>query len=147
MARRGRRPTGPQLVEHLDGSPHAKTRLKVILETLAGRKTIPEACGELGIHEARFHKLRNRVLQTALGRLEPRPAGRPPRVRLPEAERIAELEEDLVRQRIDNQAAEVRRMLVETLPRLAHAPAPADGPGEKTTRRRAKRRRPRRPRR
>jgi hypothetical protein len=36
MARRGRKPTGANLVEHLEGSPRAKTRLKAILETLSG---------------------------------------------------------------------------------------------------------------
>ena len=49
MTRRGRKPLGAQLVDRLEGSEHAKIRLKVILETLAGRQTIPEACDELGI--------------------------------------------------------------------------------------------------
>ena len=37
MTRRGRKPTGTNLVEHLEGSERAKTRLKAILETLSGR--------------------------------------------------------------------------------------------------------------
>ena len=37
MKRKGCKPKGPALVEHLDGSLQAKERLEVILETLAGR--------------------------------------------------------------------------------------------------------------
>ena len=33
MTRRGRKPTGTNLVERLEGSERAKTRLKVILAT------------------------------------------------------------------------------------------------------------------
>ena len=44
----GRKPAGPQIVERLEGSPVAKQRLEVILETIAGRWTIPEACHSMG---------------------------------------------------------------------------------------------------
>jgi hypothetical protein len=77
MARRGRKPTGGLLVERLEGSEHAKSRLKVIVETLSGQTTIPDACALLGIQESMFHKMRAQVLQAALSRLEPRPLGRP----------------------------------------------------------------------
>ena len=87
-------------MERLEGSEHAKIRLKVILETLSGQRTIPDACDELGIQESMFHQLRSEVLQTALGRLEPRPIGRPPHTPSPEDQRVAELEEEnLARQR------------------------------------------------
>ena len=55
MTRRGRKPTGTKLVEHLEGSERAKTRLKAILETLSGQRSIPEVCEELGIQESMFH--------------------------------------------------------------------------------------------
>jgi hypothetical protein len=143
MARRGRKPTGAQLVERLEGSEHAKSRLKVILETLSGQRTIPEACEMLGIEESMFHKMRCQVLQTALSRLEPRPLGRPPRVPSTEDQRIAELEDELVRQRTELRAAQIRQELAEKLPRLA---ASAERPGKKTTRG-AQRFRPHRPKR
>jgi hypothetical protein len=161
MAQRGRKPNGANLVERLEGSQRAKTRLKLILETLAGKCTIAEACGELGIHETMFHKMRCEVLQTALGRLEPRPLGRPPRVLTPQDLRFSELEGENLRLEIELKAAEVRRHLAENLPRLcspkaasarepgspqaAEAPVPlppaadvpasppAEGPGKKTT--------------
>ena len=53
-ARTGRNPAGPQIAERLEGSPVAKQRLEVILETIAGRLTVPEACQQLGIGESRF---------------------------------------------------------------------------------------------
>ena len=119
MARRGRKPTGANLVERLEGSERAKTRLKAILETLSGQRTIPDACEELGIQESMFHRVRCEVLQTALDRLEPRPLGRPPQQPSPQDRRIAELEEENRRLQVELKAAEIRRELAENLPRLA----------------------------
>jgi hypothetical protein len=79
MTRVGRKPLGPDLVEHLEGSQQAKQRLETILETIVGRLTIEQACKRLGIGSARFHNLRTEVLEAGLARLEPRPMGRPPR--------------------------------------------------------------------
>jgi transposase-like protein len=130
MARPGRKPTGAQLVERLEGSEHAKDRLKVILETLSGRQTIPAACEILGIQESMFHKMRSQVLQTAVGRLEPRPLGRPSQTLSPAEQRVAELEEENQRLRGKLHLAEVRHELAE---RLAGASKRAAGPGKKTT--------------
>jgi transposase-like protein len=145
MAQRGRKPNGANLVERLDGSQRAKTRLTLILETLSGKRTIADACRELGIHETMFHKMRAEVLQTALGRLEPRPLGRPPRTLTPQDLRLSELEGENVRLEIELKAAEARRQLAESLPRLSQSVSPAtandppdaavgaQGPGKKTT--------------
>ena len=95
MERNGRKPLGTKHVQGLEGSEQAKLRLEVILKTLSGEITIPQACTRLGIREARFHELRRDWLQAALEQLEPRPAGRPPRER-PKSSR----EEDLA---VDNQ--------------------------------------------
>jgi transposase-like protein len=130
MPRRGRKPLGAQLVDHLEGSEHAKTRLKVILETLAGRQSIPEACDELGIQESMLHRVRSEVLQTALDRLEPRPLGRPTHALSPEDQRVAELEEENRSLQAELQAAKIRQELTEALPRLSR---PATGLGKKTT--------------
>lgn len=125
MTRRGRKPTGPHLVERLEGSAHAKTRLKVILETISGKRTIPDACQELGIQDSMFHRMRSEVLQTALDRLEPRPLGRPPQLASVEDRRVAELEGENLRLEIELKAAEIRRELAENLPRLGrHARQP-----------------------
>lgn len=47
--RTGRKPAGPQIGQRLEGSPTAKQRLEVILETIAGQLTVPQACQRLGI--------------------------------------------------------------------------------------------------
>ena len=73
MTHAGRKPLGPALVEHLDGSPRAKQRLEVILATIAGQLTIDQASEQLGIKPAMFYRLRTEVLEAGLARLEPRP--------------------------------------------------------------------------
>ena len=135
MARRGRKPIGANLVEHLEGSQRAKTRLKAILETLSGQRSIPEVCEELGIQESMFHRVRSEVLQTALDRLEPRPVGRPPLPQTANDERVSQLEEENLRLQTELKAAEVRRELAENLPRLGRLQNidPATEPGKKTT--------------
>jgi transposase-like protein len=117
--------------------------LKVILETLSGRRTIPEACETLGIQESMFHKMRCQVLQTAVGLLEPRPRGRPSQAPSPAEQRLAELEQENQRLQAELQVAEVRRELAERLPAVGKSAA---GPGKKTTRGgpRSGKRRPRR---
>jgi hypothetical protein len=136
MTRRGRKPTGSQLVERLEGSEHAKSRLRVILETLSGQRTIPDACKMLGIQESMFHKMRSQVLQTALGRLEPRPLGRRPHIPSLSDQRAAELEEEVLGLRAELKATNIRRELAENMPRLAKPSTPqaTDAqPGKKTT--------------
>jgi transposase-like protein len=142
MTRRGRKPTGTNLVERLEGSERAKIRLKAILETLSGQRTIPEVCEELGIQESMFHRVRGEVLQTALDRLEPRPLGRRPHERSPQDARLAELEEENLRLEAELKAAEIRRELAENLPRLGKSSGgnPANPPGKKTKHRRRKHR-------
>ena len=116
MMRRGRKPLGPELVEHLLGSDHAKERLKVMLETLREEKSVPEACQALAIGESRFHELRVDTLQAALGRLEPRPAGRPSAAVSPEEARIRELERDVRALELQRDALQVRLELALSLP-------------------------------
>jgi len=105
---------GAALVDGLDGSEEAKLRLKVILETVAGKQTIVEACEELGISPSRFHALREQVLQSMVHGLETKAPGRPPKAADP-AELEALLEEQrrrneelLLEQRIANVREEIR---------------------------------------
>lgn len=77
--RLGRKPLTTAHVNHLSGSARAKDRLRVILETLRGSMTIPDACKLLEIGEAQFHHLRHTWMQEAVELLEPRPVGRPPK--------------------------------------------------------------------
>lgn len=115
----GRPPAGARLVEGLDGSPGAKKRLRVIIETLAGERTVLSACQELGVSEAAFHKLRSRWLKDALGSLEPRAQGRPPKQESPEEERSEELQSRVKMLEIELKAAQVREEIAVAMPYLA----------------------------
>jgi hypothetical protein len=72
----GRTTSGSTLVDKLEGLGLARERLKAILDTLGGHKTIMEVCRELGICEAKFHKLRDHFLHGAVESLEPKKCGR-----------------------------------------------------------------------
>jgi transposase len=129
---RGRKPSGPEYVERLQGSAKAKKRAKVILETLAGRLTVQEACRSLSIGEAFFNRLRKRFLNGGVPALEDRPAGRRPRKPSAEEERIHKLEADLQQTRLDLHAAQLREEIALIMPHLVQQPA---AEGKKTRRR------------
>ena len=120
---RGRRPSGPECVGRLAGSDQAKERLQAILETLAGTCRVQDACRRLGISEPRFHQLRQQVLEAALERLEPQPAGRKPAPPSPERDRLAVLADELAARDVELRAAQARAEIALTLPRVADAPA------------------------
>jgi len=137
----GRKPTGPPLVQHLDGSEQAKDRLEVILETVAGKTSIAKACDRLHVKAGRFFQLRAEVLQAALARLEPRPAGRPPRQLSAEELRIAELERELQDSKLQQKATETRLTIAQIMPQLtAEAPKKTNPPPPKRPARRRRRR-------
>jgi hypothetical protein len=109
--------------------------MEVILETVAGKLTIREACDRLGIEEAMFFRLRMQALQAGLSRLEPRPAGRPPRSQSVEGERIAELEQELQDKEVELKATGVRLEIAQAMPQLVQ-----DGDVKKTTDQKQRRR-------
>ena len=90
MAHTGRKPLAAEHVDGLQGSDHARLRMKLLLECMLGQKTVAQACQQLGICEARYHALRNQWLQEALELLEPRRTGRP-RKQQPAEESLARL--------------------------------------------------------
>ena len=124
-----RKPMGPKMVENMDGSKQAKKKLKVILETVSGQKSVREACEELGIGEARFHELRKEILQSALEASEPGRAGRPRKATEEENQEIAELKDEIKELRIDLQAARVREEIAAVMPQILKPLKP----GEKKT--------------
>jgi hypothetical protein len=129
---RGRKPSGPEYVERLENSAKAKERAKAILETMANRLTVQEACRRLGIGEVFFNRLRKRFLNGGVPALEDRPAGRRPRQPSAEAERIGKLEAELQQTRLDLQAAQLREEIALTMPHLLSKP---EVEGKKTHRR------------
>ena len=133
---RGRPPLGAEIVDRLEGSPQAKQRLRVILRTLAGEITIPQACTELGIAESRFHEMRTEILQHTLGDLEPKPPGRPSRTLSPQEAHTAQLQQQVQDLKVDLRAAEIRQELTAALPRLSRPQDLPPGGGEKDRQRR-----------
>jgi transposase-like protein len=115
MKRKGCKPKGSALVEHLDGSLQAKERLEVILDTLTGQLTIGQACQRLGVKEARFHRLRMEVLEASLARLEPRSVGRPRQTATAEEIRSAELEHHVAELESELKIATVREEIARVL--------------------------------
>jgi hypothetical protein len=109
---RGRRANGPGLVEALEGSEEAKTRMKVIVETLAGTKSVQEACEDLGIGKSAFHQIRTESLIGALEKLEPKPRGRP-------RQELSGEQQDLERLRKENDQLKVRLQVAHVREELA----------------------------
>lgn len=114
---RGRPPDGVGHVDRLEGSEELKQRLKVLLATLDGSKSVPEACDELGVSESRLHELRKEALEGALRALQPRASGRPAK---PEATtaRERELQAHIEALEEDLQTAYVRTELALAMPHL-----------------------------
>jgi hypothetical protein len=105
-------------IDRLSGPVESKERLRVILETLTGERTVSDASERLGIIEARFHCLRQEALEGALSALVPRRAGRPPKVSDAVPARQTELEEQVHDLQLELQAAEVRTEIALTMPHL-----------------------------
>ena len=142
MTRQGRKPLGPALVQYLPGSLRAKERLEVILQTIAGTLMVGEACDQLGIGEAMFHRLRAGVLQAGLAHLEPRPLGRPPRGVSPEQEELSDMQRRLNDLESELHLAEVRGQIAQVLPHvMTREPQPKKESPVRSRRRRHRRRR------
>jgi len=114
--RRGRPPKGSALVDGLDGSEHARGRLRLILDSLAGKISVEDACRRLDISEARFHEMRNEVLQAALHRLEPGPMGRPPAPAEAEGSEVVSLREEVSHLKKALVASQLREELAIAMP-------------------------------
>lgn len=132
MTHVGRKPQGVKLLEEVPGSEHARRRMTLFLETMAGQRTVVEACRELGIGESRFFAQRAEWLAGALGLLEPRSPGRPPRP----APTASSAELEALRRQVGElearaMAAEVRAELGGALPQGIRPRRP----GKKTARR------------
>lgn len=112
-----RPPEGVGHVNHLDGPEELKSRLRVLLDTIAGRLSVAQACAELGVSESRLHELRREALIGALGALMPKPAGRPTTAETVTA-REKELEARIEELEVDLQAALVRTELALAMPEL-----------------------------
>lgn len=127
---RGRYPAGVDYVDKVEGSPLAKERARVILQTMLGELRWQEACRQLGIGETRLHQMRQEGVQALVGSQEPGQIGRPSQRSTPEAERIRELERLLAEKELELQQALVREEIALILPQVVERQL-----GKKTRRR------------
>ena len=119
MSKRGRPPLGLGHVDRLPGSDEARARLRIILATLSGEKTIPEACAELRVGESRFHELRNEFLAKGIESLEPKPLGRPPDPGPSDMEREnLRLHRENEQLKLEVQAAQIREEIALVMPHV-----------------------------
>jgi hypothetical protein len=116
---RGRHAIGPEIAERVEGSALARTRMRVILETITNTKPVKDACAELDICGQMFERYRARAIEAAVASLELKPAGRPAKAASPDDEQIAELKERIAELEAELQAATLKAELAATLPRLA----------------------------
>lgn len=133
---RGRRPAGSEYADKMEGSDIAKERVKVILETMAGRLRLQEACELLGISEQRFHQLREEMMMAAVKALEPGHAGRPAQTLTPAEEQVLALEQKLADQEVELRAAKARAEIAVIMPKVEHQPAEPGESKKKTPQRR-----------
>ena len=129
----GRPPKGGELAERAPGSEEAKRRAKAILDAMRGALTVAQACAEMGVGEARYYQLRDRLLAEGVAGLEPKPGGRP-RKAPPEDAQVKELETRVARLELELKAARIREQIALVLPRLARgegAPAKKRRKGKK----------------
>ena len=114
----GRPPEGPELADRLEGTPEAKKRMKTILETLTGERTIQDACELLGIAPARFHEIRKEALQAACAAIEAKPAGRPPSPEPVVDPRVKDLEDEVKQLKLELRASNVREQIALVMPHV-----------------------------
>lgn len=135
----GRKPVGPALADRVSGSEQARQRLKVLLETITGEKSMDGACQALSIQKTQLFKLRTRMLEAAAAALEPGPVGRPPQTVDPQAARIAELAAHIEQLEVELEASRLRIELAQALPKRTDEPSS----GRKKNQRRQRRARDR----
>ncbi len=122
---RWKRPLGADAIRALAGSETARRKMEVLLQAATGKTTVAEACAQLGVGEAAYHKLRHRMLQGALENLEPRVPGRPMQVSIIDP-KVAALEEEIRQLRIDLRVAQIWEEVALLMPHLIQAPDPVE---------------------
>jgi transposase-like protein len=119
ISRRGRPHEGAELVEKLDDcSEQARSRLKVIFQTLAGEVTVEHACQTLGIRRSAFNKLRSGFIENAVELLEPKTPGRKKKITTPEQAENQRLREENERLKLELQAQCLREEIGILMPHL-----------------------------
>jgi hypothetical protein len=121
--RRGRPAEGADLVDKLhECSGVARTRLKLIFQTVAGECTIERACQTLGINRSAFNKLRQQFIADAAQLLEPKKPGRKKKVLTDEDLELKQLRSEVGELKFQLRAQQVREEIGLIMPRLLRRP-------------------------
>ena len=112
-----RKTSAKQLIENLAAEPTIKAQLGTILEVLGGTKSVADACAELGVSEATFHRMKEKALSGALEALVPKAAGRPPKAEEIPTD-VEELKKQLLMARMDLEASRIRTEIALVMPHL-----------------------------
>ena len=131
MALMGRPPLGPRLVDALEIPEDTQKKLRLILETIAGQKSLADAAQELCISETRFHVIRQEALLGAAAALEPGTPGRPLATRTISTDELDKMRRDIVDLKASMAASEIREEIAVLMPHLLRR-------GKKTNRRRTR---------
>lgn len=113
-----RRPDGIERIEKLEASPEAKRRARVIAEVMGGMRSVGDACAELDLGATQFDVIFEAFLLGGLPALEPKAAGRPPKVVSEEEKEIARLQGEVHELRAAIVTAHLREELAIALPHL-----------------------------
>jgi Spy/CpxP family protein refolding chaperone len=106
-------------VDRLDGADAEKHRLRIVLETISGERSIEQACEELQVSDSRFHELRREALQAALDGLAPGAPGRPKHEdQAADRERLEAVERELRELKIELQASYTRTEIALAMPHV-----------------------------
>lgn len=132
---------GPNHVDHLEGADADKHRLRIVLETISGERSVEQACEELGVSASRFHELRREALQAALDGLAPGASGRPKHEDPPvDQERLNTLERENRELLLELQASYTRTEIALAIPHVLTSQGKAEIKKKARQARRAKRR-------
>lgn len=108
----GRPNKGADHVDAVDACAGPRQRLRVILETMSGARTVVDACAVLRVSPTRFRQLRQQALQGAVDALAPRRPGRPRVHDAPTDAKVAGLRAELAYAKRRRAIAETRAALV-----------------------------------
>ena len=117
----GRPPLGPEIVDRIEGSEEARRRARILLEVMTGERSVDSACVALDIQPTRFEDIRKEAFGGLVAALEPKPVGRPPKPVDEAAAKLAVLEEEIKRLKIEIVTSHVREELAIGLPHRARS--------------------------
>jgi hypothetical protein len=112
-----RKTSAKALIGNLEAEATIKQQLETILDVIAGRKTVADACVSLDVSEATFHRMKEKALAAAAEALIPKAAGRPPKSQEIPTD-VEELKRQLLMTRMDLEASRIREEIALVMPHL-----------------------------